>query len=139
MNENTESDYQWGLASKLRAHRDWLGLSTEEMTAAMSSVSGMPMSKRSYQRMERGDNAIHRSIWDTVGELTDRMKAEVQAVLEEVPEGAAAHVYRIPGGARFTSDMSGWARAVAAHAVRADPRICPKTEDDVIAEQEMTG
>lgn len=126
--------YHWGQTARLRAKRDWLGLSVEEMAAMMSKIAGRPLSKRSYQRMESGENAIHESIWQTIAEMEATMEQAVTALLGRVPERhVTEYVVQSPDGA------TGWQRQVIARAMHRDPRIVPKTDDDILAEQEMTG
>lgn len=132
--------YQWGYASRLRAHRDWLRVSKDEMAARMSAASGLPLSRRSYQRMESGEAAIHESIWETVAELVackdafDReVDEQVARLLAEIPEDASEFVIHIDDDAGLET------REVVARAMHADGRVLPKSPEDELAEQEMTG
>jgi len=131
--DETRTGYDWGQTARLRARRDWLGLSAQEMAEQMSKAAGRPLSRRSYQRMESGENAIHESIWETIEQVEAAMITAVEALLSRVPEGATEHVVHVP------DEASGWHRQVIARAAHVDPRIRPKTNDDILAEQEMTG
>lgn len=125
--------YNWGQTARLRAKRDWLGFSVEEMAVQMSKAAGRPLSKRSYQRMESGENAIHESIWTTIEDVERSLGAAIAALLQRVPKDATEHIVHMP------ADATGWHRQVIARAMHRDPRIVPKTDDDILAEQEMTG
>ena len=125
--------YHWGQGARLRAKRNWLGISVEEMLGKMTTEVGRSPGFRSYQRMESGTDAIHESLWDSVKQVEAAMERDVEALIESVPADTSEHIVQLPAG------TSGWWKQVIARAVHADPRIVPKTEEDILAEQEMTG
>lgn len=124
--------YHWGQGARLRAKRDWLGLSIEELLSKMASEVGRAPGLRSFQRMESGSDAIHEGLWDSIGRVEAAMEKDVEDLLQSAPEDQDL-IVRMPPG------TSGWRRQVVARASRVNPRIIPKTDGDILAEQEMTG
>jgi transcriptional regulator with XRE-family HTH domain len=61
------SEYQWGQAARIRCLRDYLGLSVNELAAALN------VSTRSYQSFESGRAAIPAGVMADVNALVHRL------------------------------------------------------------------
>lgn len=132
--------YEWGRTAKLRAYRDYMGLTTGEFAERLG------MSKRSYQRMETGETAIRPGLWDTVNEVLAEFKGLVQTLLDTAVQHAIGPDHpsgpTIPCEFDLDEDSSGWARAITAHAMIANPfTVLPMVQDDrdAIAEMKAAG
>lgn len=88
------SDYQWGQAARIRCLRDYLGLSVNEIAAALN------VSARSYQNFESGRAAIPAGVMTDVATLVHRLDelAADYASREELSiEGMSAFELRAAG------------------------------------------
>lgn len=61
------SDYRWGQSARIRCLRAYLGLSVNEIAAALD------VSYRSYQNFESGRAAIPEGVMDDMRVLVDRL------------------------------------------------------------------
>lgn len=100
---STDKVYEWGKAGRLRAARDYLGLSAAEMAEQLG------MSRNSYQRMESGSAAIPATLWDTV----DTVHAEFDAQVRELVTAAEGNTL---GLVTLPENAPKWQRAVVARA-----------------------
>lgn len=132
MSETT--GYEWGHAARLRARRDHLGLGQLEMAVRMGNAAGKPLSRRSYQRMESGEAAIHVSMWETIDKLDSMMLEDVRSLITHAERSTASEVTVMT-----RSDADGWSRTILARAMHETTSIDPKFSDDLLAAQEMTG
>jgi transcriptional regulator with XRE-family HTH domain len=67
--------YLWGAGAQLRAFRDYLGFTVSEMADLID------MARRSYQRIERGQDAVPPGLWDTLHLHRELFDLQVQAVI----------------------------------------------------------
>lgn len=128
----TTKTAEWGRSAELRSRRDWLGLSAGDMAAELN------MSRRSYQRMERGDEPIPAGVWADLQDVDDRMDEAVERVVAAAiaeDEQTGADVLHL----RVFPDDSTWDRQVLARAIHLRRRIVPKFADDDKAVAEMEG
>lgn len=117
-----DKEYEWGRSARLRASRDYLGVSTMEMAYRLK------MAQRSYQRMETGQAAIPASLWTTIGALHDQLDTEIASMVDAGKNGFSVLVQR---------GDTGWNRTVLARALRTCPNIDLRLPDDITAEAEM--
>jgi len=64
-------DYAIGLGDTVRAHRNYLGISKDEMARQLA------MNVRSYERIERNQRACPPGLIDTIEKVADRFDTEV--------------------------------------------------------------
>lgn len=126
---NDTKTYEWGHAGRLRAYRDYLGLTVQEMAERLG------MARRSYQRMETGTAAVPVSLWDTIDGIVEDFEKAVTRLVR-TPDGNDATVI-----VELAEDASMWQRNVVARAMIAalPGQIDVKLPDDHTAEQEMDG
>lgn len=112
------AEYTDGLGETIRASRLYTGLSQRGMAKRLRD-----MDRRSYQRIENGDDPCPPGLLDTVREVLGQFDAEVDQILE-----AASKV----GGSRVslfvpTDPRQEWERAVInrAYVLDDDGRIHP--------------
>ena len=91
--------YEWGSGARLRAHRDRLGATTMDMADLLG------MARRSYQRMERGVDAVPPGLWDTVRGVEAAFGNDVQRALLAAEES---------GTMTIPWNTNDWNRRVAA-------------------------
>jgi len=116
------SEYEWGRAARMRCYREYVGLSREEMAAALR------IAPRSYQRFENGQAAIPSGIWSLVDELLSRFDQEVAKLVgSAVDAPVRVMVWRGAREDRFPPAM--WLRIVA-QAMRQNPHIEPYFPED---------
>ena len=73
----TPPDYAHGLGELIRAHRLYLGLSQRGMAKNLGD-----MDRRSYQRIETGQDPCPPGLIDTVRDLVAKFEDEVDAVID---------------------------------------------------------
>lgn len=121
---------QWGRTAELRARRDYLGLTAEGMAAELG------MSRRSYQRMERGDEPIPVGVWADVQLVDERMDTAVHnlvtAALAQDQDNPEPYLEVL-----VYEDDSEWDRMVFARAKHGRAWLVPKFDDDYLAVKEM--
>lgn len=119
-----DTDYEWGKSGKLRASRDYLGVSALEMAQLLR------IARRSYQRMETGDSAIPKTIWADIAALHDRQDQEVDTLVSKIGQ-------RPVSVAVGTADPK-WRRTVLARVARRCPGIAPCLPDDIEVMKEIS-
>ncbi len=120
------TDYDWGRSAELRCARDYLGLSMSEMAEMVGRAHrSMPMTKRSYQRMESGAAAVPQSLWPVLSTLLDVFDRQV----DETASRTSTVVMTSPAD-------SGWDRAVRSRAWRRASFAVTSTED-IAAQEEL--
>lgn len=78
--------YTAGLGESIAAHRAYMGLSQRGMARRLD------MERRSYQRIENGNEECPPGFIDTVAALVDQFDNAVEAVLDHARENAGVNV-----------------------------------------------
>ncbi|RVW04881.1 helix-turn-helix domain-containing protein [Rhodococcus spongiicola] len=122
----SEKTYEWGRAGRLRAARDYLGLSTREMAEQIG------MSRNSYQRMETGAAAVPVSLWDNIYELHDEFDAAVRRLITATEQDGMNEL-------TMPERATKWERAIVARAARQVGFVALDVQvpDDAVAREEM--
>lgn len=123
-------DYTHDLGEFIRAHRLYLGLSQRGMAKNLGD-----MDRRSYQRIENGQDPCPPGLLDTISELVAKFESEVDAVIE----AATAELDREYGDnmdvrlkVRAPSDpRREWERAVVGRAAVDSTCVVPVLYDEV--------
>lgn len=105
--------YTEGLGEVIRALRNYTGMSKVGMAIKLG------MARRSYQRIENGDDPCPPGLLDTIGEIIDQFDREVEEALALVGSGMDV-------GVPVSDDpREEWRRAVIGRASVEDARITP--------------
>ncbi|MCM6777906.1 helix-turn-helix domain-containing protein [Nocardia sp. CDC159] len=118
-----DQKYDFGRGARMMVSRAYLGLSREEMAAALG-VRNLS----SYQRWEGGQNGIPVGIWAEVDKLLERFDQQVTDLLEKAG-GGPLRVQVTRGRTKDRPFPGMWLRVVS-EAMRENPKIEPVFPED---------
>lgn len=122
MTSTDRPDLRWGYGARLRASRLTMGMTTAEF------ATHFRVSRRTVQRIERGDDPLPLGLWADVRENVNAVVEKANRVLDAIDNGPESEVKPVQV-LMDTDDPA--AAAVVAVAYLLDPEsVTPVTEGD---------
>ncbi|UYL88150.1 helix-turn-helix DNA binding domain protein [Gordonia phage Evaa] len=113
MNTQNPETYTSGLGELVRAYRQYLGITQLGMALKLG------MAKRSYQRIETGQDDCPPGLIDSIETIVTAFETEVEQIIESTGSGMDIEV------AVSADPRQEWHRAVVGRAATNNPHITP--------------